>query len=385
MIRFSRLLLFLALTTPALAQAPSPSSSPSPTPSPLPRLISPEVHPDRRVTFRFRSPYAQQVEVRREAGKRIPMQKDASGIWTATTDPLAPDIYGYAFVVDGAEVLDPSNAAVIPNLLNKSSLLHVAGPPAETPWDPTDTPRGILHHHFYKSAVVGDERDFYVYTPPGYDPHESKKYPALYLLHGYSDDASAWTAMGRAHVILDNLIASGKAKPMLLVMPLGYGDPEFVTGYGVFANVPLRKRNYDRFREALLTEVIPAVESAYRAAPDRESRAITGLSMGGAESLLVGLNALDRFAWVGSFSAGGFGRLDEDLAPVFPGLDASANERLRLLWVACGTEDGLLEVNRRVRHFLDARGVKHTAVETPGAHTWMVWRRYLATFAPMLF
>jgi enterochelin esterase-like enzyme len=375
--------LLLLLSSPALAQAPAPVASPSPAPSPLPRLISPEVHPDRRVTFRFRSPFAQQVELRREAGKRMPMQKDATGVWTVTTDPLDSDIYGYAFVVDGVDILDPSNAAIIPNLLSKSSLLHVPGPAATTPWERADTPRGILHRHFYKSAVVGDERDFYVYTPPNYDPHESKRYPVLYLLHGFSDDASAWTAVGRAHVILDNLIASGKAKPMLVVMPLGYGAPEFVSrGFGAFRDMELRKRNYDRFRDALLTEVIPTVESTYRAAPERESRAIAGLSMGGAESLYVGLNALDRFASVGAFSSGG---LPEDYAATFPGLDAKANEKLRLLWIACGTEDGLIEANRKVHGWLDSKGVRHTYVETPGAHTWMVWRRNLATLVSTLF
>jgi enterochelin esterase family protein len=311
------------------------------------------------------------------------MQKDGSGVWTLTTDPLDADIYGYSFVVDGVDILDPSNAAIIPNLLNKSSLLHVPGSPATTPWETGDTPRGTLHRHFYKSAVVGDERDFYVYTPPGYDPRESKRYPVLYLLHGFSDDASAWTAVGRAHVILDNLIASGKARPMLVVMPLGYGAPEFVSrGFGAFRDLALRKRNYDRFRDALLTEVIPAVESTYRAASDRESRAIAGLSMGGAESLYVGLNGLDTFASIGAFSSGG---LPEEYAATFPGLDAKANERLRLLWIACGTDDGLIEANRKLHGWLDTQGVRHTYVETPGAHTWMVWRRNLATLLPMLF
>ena len=230
---------------------------------------------------------------------------------------------------------------------------------------------------------MGDDRDYYVYTPAGYDPHESKRYPVLYLLHGFSDDASGWTAVGRAHVILDNLIAAGKAKPMLVVMPLGYGAPEFVTrGFGVFRDAALRKKNYDRFRDALLSEVIPAVEETYRAAKDRESRAIAGLSMGGAESLFVGLNALDHFASVGAFSSGG---LPEEYEATFPGLDAKANDRLRLLWIACGTEDRLIDANRKLHSWLDTKGVKHTMVETPGAHTWMVWRRNLATFVSMLF
>jgi enterochelin esterase family protein len=310
------------------------------------------------------------------------MQKDESGVWTLTTPPLEPDIYQYTFEADGIDLVDPSNAFVVPNLLNRSSAVHVPGP-ASLPWERGDTPRGTLHRHFYRSAVVGDDRDYYVYTPPGYDPHESKRYPVLYLLHGFSDDAGAWTAVGRAHVILDNLIAAGKAKPMLVVMTLGYGAPEFVTRrFAAFRDPALRQRNYDRFRDALITEVIPQVETVYRAAPDRESRAIAGLSMGGAESLFVGLNALDRFAWVGSFSAGG---LPEGHAATFPALSAADNARLRLLWIACGTDDRLIEANRALHTWLDGKGVKHTYVETPGAHTWMVWRRNLATLASMLF
>src|SRR5262249_29131930 len=158
----------------------------------------------------------------------------------------------------------------------------------------------------YRSGVVGDERDFYVYTPPGYNPGADRRYPVLYLLHGFSDDASGWTAVGRAHVILDNLIAQRKAKPMLVVMPLGYGAPAIAPRTGPALRDPnLGQRNYDRFRNALLTEVLPEVEKTYRVATDRSSRAIAGLSMGGAESLFVGLNALDRFAWVGAFSSGG--------------------------------------------------------------------------------
>jgi enterochelin esterase family protein len=368
-------------SAPPPAGAASPSPSPSPTPPPPPR--SPEVGADRTVTFRFRAPNAREVLLAREGTTtRQPMLKDAEGVWSVTTGPLEPDLYGYTFVADGVTLADPSNPVMKPNLRTQSSMVHVPGP--GLPWEVAAVPRGQVHRHFYRSRVVGDDRDFYVYTPPGYDPHATTRYPVLYLLHGYSDGADAWTAVGRAHVILDNLIAQGRAKPMLVVMPLGYGILDPFTGY-LFADVPRRLRNFDGFRQALLTEVVPEVETGYKVATDPGSRAITGLSMGGAESLLVGLNALDRFAWVGGFSAGGFGAREEDLNPYFPNLDASANSRLRLLWIACGTEDGLIDVNRRFRQFLDARGVKHTAVETPGAHTWLVWRRYLATLVPMLF
>jgi enterochelin esterase-like enzyme len=184
-------------------------------------------------------------------------------------------------------------------------------------------------------------------------------------------------------VILDNLIAQGKAKPMLIVMPLGYGAPEIVVpNFAGFRDPGLRQRNYDRFRDALLTEVIPAVEKGYRVSKGRGSRAIAGLSMGGAESLMVGLNALDRFAWVGAFSSGG---LSDEFNTTFPKLDSSASSQLRLLWIACGTEDRLIDGSRKFREWLQSKGVRHTGIETPGAHTWMVWRRNLAAFAPLLF
>jgi len=260
--------------------------------------------------------------------------------------------------------------------------VHVPGP-VSLPWEINDVPHGIIHHHFYRSGIVGDNRDFYVYTPPGYSPKAKKPYPMLYLLHGFSDDASAWTAVGHANVILDNLIAQGKAKPMIVVMPLGYGAPEILSqGFAPFHDASLRQRNFQKFRDALLNEVLPQVEAAYRVSKDRKSRAIAGLSMGGAESLLTGLNTLDRFAWIGAFSSGG---VTEDFQADFPELSSNANSQLRLLWIACGTDDHLIEINRKFRAWLDSKGIHHTDVETPGAHTWMVWRRNLATFAPLLF
>ncbi len=244
-------------------------------------------------------------------------------------------------------------------------------------------PHGEIHHHFYKSGVVDDDRDFYVYTPPGYDPRKKQKYPVLYLLHGFSDDASGWTAVGRANVILDNLIAQGRAKPMLLVMPLGYGAPEvLLPNSGVWRDRAITERNFDKFREALLTEVLPRVEKEYPVIKDRNSRAIAGLSMGGSESLLTGLNALDKFGWIGAFS---FGGLTEDFGKEFPALDSKSAEQLHLLWVACGTDDRLIEINRKFRAWLGSKNIKHVDIETPGYHTWMVWRRNLTEFTSLLF
>jgi enterochelin esterase family protein len=318
----------------------------------------------------------------REGTKAVPMQKDDSGVWSVTTEPLEPDYYGYTFQADGVTLLDPGNSLLKPNLRNVNSEVHVPGPPS-LPWEINDVPHGVVQHHFYKSAIIGDNRDYYVYTPPGYDPKSKQRYPVFYLFHGFSDDASGWTAVGRANIILDNLIAQGKAKPMLLVMTLGYGAPEIVArNGGSLSNPELRDKNYNRFRDALFKEVMPQVEKDYRVRADRQSRAIAGLSMGGAESLYVGLNALDRFAWIGAFSAGGSA---SDYEKTYPKLDEKANSQIKLLWIACGTEDRLVEGNRKFREWLKGKGIHVTEIETPGMHTWMVWRRNLANFAPLLF
>jgi enterochelin esterase family protein len=371
------LLLLTAAVGLGWAETPQRPQPPQPPP-----LISPEVHPDNRVTFRFRAPNAKEVMLARDGAEPLPMQKDEQGVWSVTTDPLQPDVYGYVFQADGVRLIDPSNHVMHPNLFNTESVLHVPGS-ASLPWELNNVPRGVIHHHFYHSAIVGDDREFYVYTPPDYGTQAARIYPSLYLLHGFSDDASAWTAVGRAHVILDNLIAQGKTKPMVVVMPLGYGAPEIVSrGVGSFRDPGLRQRNFDRFREALVAEVLPQVEAAYRVSRDREARAIAGLSMGGAESLLTGLNTLDRFAWIGAFSSGGLG---EDFNTDFPGLDSGANSRIRLLWISCGTDDHLIAINRQLRDWLKSKDIQNTGVETPGAHNWMVWRRNLAVFAPLLF
>ncbi len=358
-------------------------AAPPATPQRPPWLDTPEVHSDNSVTFRFLAPNAQEVRLAREGAEPMPMQKDDKGDWTVNTAPLPPDYYGYSILVDGVRSLDPYNHGLVPNLLSPGNFVHVPGPPS-LPWELNDVPHGEVHHHFYRSEVANDQRDFYVYTPPDYDPSAKKTYPVLYLLHGYSDDASGWTAVGRANVILDNLIAQGKAKPMIVVMPLGYGTMEVIrVGWGGISNHPeVREESFRKFRDALLTEVMPKVESEYRVTRDRNSRAIAGLSMGGAESLRVGLNGLNKFAWIGAFSAGG---MPDEFEKVFPGLDAKANQQIKLLWIACGTEDRLITPNRNLREWLKARGVQHTDIETPGMHAWMVWRRNLAEFAGLLF
>lgn len=373
----NKLLLFFIGASASLAQQPQ---------THVPKLQSPDVRPDGRVIFRYFDPNAHEVTVNMEGAKApFRMQKDAAGVWTFTSEPLAPDLYGYSFDSDGAHRLDPSNPQIKPNLLSLSNVVHIPGT-APLPWEDTDIPHGTIHHHFYRSAVVGDNRDFFVYTPPDYDPAAAAKYPVLYLLHGFSDDASGWTAVGKANLILDSLIAEHKAKPMIVVMPLGYGDLQILhppsSGGAPFSDPALRERNYSNFRVALTGEVVPLVERNYRVDAQRESRAIAGLSMGGAESLLSGLNSLDLFSWIGSFSAGA---LNKDFATAFPQLTSAANSKLNLLWIACGTEDRLITPNRELIAWLKSKDIRLTQIETPGMHTWMVWRRNLIAFAPLLF
>lgn len=341
---------------------------------------SPQVNRDRTVTFRLRDHGASKVTLNLEGFDAMPMEKGKNDWWVVTTPPLVPDLYGYSFGVDGETRLDPQNPLTKPNLIWSGNMVLV---PGGQPWEVRSVPHGTLHRHFYNSGIVGDERDFFVYTPPGYSPSARTKYPVLYLLHGYSDTANGWTAVGQAHTILDNLLAEGKIKPMIVVMPLGYGVPNFASPNQGFRDPSVTQRNYDNFRAALLTEVLPEVEKSYRASSDRTQRAIAGLSMGGAETLYVGLNNVDKFAYVGAFSTGGS---VGDFEKTFSGLKPEdANKRLKAFYITCGTEDGLITFQRRFVDWLKTKNVKVSAHETPGRHTWMVWRRNLAEFAPMLF
>jgi enterochelin esterase-like enzyme len=378
----------LLLAVPATAQDKSTQDKAAKTPPAQPPapLVSPEVHADGSVTFRFRDANAAEVKIWREwePNTLAPMQKDDQGVWSLTTPSLTPDYYIYAFIADGVDLGDPSNHDMMPSLFYSANILHVPGP-LSLPWEVNDVPHGVIHHHFYKSSVAQDTREYYVYTPPNYDPSAKKSYPVLYLLHGYGGDARDWTADGYANVLLDNLIAQGKAKPMIVVMPLGYGTMELLglgASYQFSDHTDLRDTNYKKFSEALITEVMPRVEGEYRTIKDRNARAISGVSMGGSESLLTGLNNLDKFSWIGSFSMGG---IPKDFQKDFPSLDAKASQQLHLLWIACGTEDNVITVNRSLRKWFGAKGVKVTEIETPGLHTWLVWRRNLAEFAPLLF
>ena len=355
----------------------------------------PEVQPDGTAVFRLSMPGAQSVDLHLEGKKdAIPMTKDADGLWNVSVPGLAPEYYSYSFMVDakpgvqgsGASVLDPHNTFVKTSFFSNQNVFLVPGTPP-MPWETADVPHGVVHHHYYHSKIVGIDSQYYVYTPPGFDPKSSTKYPVLYLLHGYSDDPSAWTFMGKANIILDNLIAAGKAKPMIVVMPWGYGDMRIIDeGWAAWRDPAVIKNNFLGFGEALFREVMPAVRQEYPISDKREDHAIAGLSMGGAETLLMGLRHTDDFAWIGSFSAGGMGN---NYASLFPGITpqtgASIQAKLKLLWIACGTEDGLYQPNQDFIAWLKTNGMTPTPISTPGMHAWMVWRNNLSTFAPLLF
>jgi enterochelin esterase-like enzyme len=422
------ILLFGAAVISAFAQPPAqvPAAPPGPAAAapgrggfPGGNLKSPEVAPDGRVTFRLRAPNAKEVFVlgvgqgSGPGGARLQMEKNEQGVWTATTNPMKPGIYQYSFSVDGARFNDPSNNRFQTGFGSvNQSRLHVPGPVI---WEPAaNIARGAITRHFYHSSVAGDDRDFWVYTPANYDAKRKQPYPIFFLLHGLGDESNSWIENGAANVILDNLIAQGKATPMIMVTTLGYGLP----------NGPASAMEPDmlaNFTRTVLEEVLPQVEKQYNVAKDPNQRAIAGLSMGGAEATFTGLNNLDKFAWIGSFSGAyvmwpGIPRAtgaragaaaapgapgaapapagrggpqtisNEIIDKIFPKLDAKANLRIRLLWITCGTADGLIGVNRGFRDWLQSRDVKLTYVEVPDiGHVWPFWRQNLADFAPLLF
>jgi len=349
-------------------------------------LVSTEVHANRSITFRYSAPAAKEVNLYFEALARpLPLQKDQQGVWWFKTEPVAPDIYAYSFVVDGQRVLDPTNPEIKYNLFATENLVYVPGPKS-LPWEVNNVPHGVLHRHHYRSAIVDEERDVWVYTPPGYDAASAQKLPVLYLLHGFSDAEDAWVTMGRANVILDNLIAQGTAKPMLIVMPRGYGNRQVIAGGWALLRSPDWQKTWQasnaRFGESLLNEIIPLVEKNYNVASEGNARAIAGLSMGGTQSLLIGLGSPERFAWIAAFSAGG---LPDDYEQRFSGINDRLKGKLKLLWIGCGSEDGLISDNRKFSAWLKSQGVLHTWEETPGRHNFLVWRRYLAHVVSLLF
>ena len=359
--------LLLALATTAYAQQPARVN-----------IISPEVLPDGRVTFRLNAPKASEVILTGEfLDGAKPFEKDGVGIWRITVGPVAPEIYHYNFTIDGVRTIDPSNPQLktgsTPSTI--TSVLEIKGP-SPAFYDAQPVPHGDIRTHWYHSKSLNSVRRLTVYTPPGYDKNQATRYPVLYLFHGANADENAWYRLGRANLILDNLLAAGKTQPFIVVMPFGYGVPP---------GEP-QSDNTAKFGKDLIEDVIPFIQSNYRVVADRERRAIVGLSMGGGQALNIGLNNLDLFSHVGGFSAaiGNAANHPKTYAKLVGNADES-NGKLKLLWIGCGTEDSLFGASKNFSEWLKAASIKHTFRETGGAHTWMVWRRYLNEVAPLLF
>lgn len=362
-------MLSLLLSALALAQTSGP-----------PPVVSPEVHADRKVTFRIRAPKASDVTF---FGDWMPtntsekMSRGNDGVWSVTLGPLPPSIYLYSFTVDGVTIADPVNPRIKLRSLTSASMVEVPSDPPAL-WQAHDVPHGSVEINWQQSKVLGGEpRWVWVYTPPGYTEQRSKKYPVLYLLHGSNDTAGGWTLAGNANFILDNLIAEKKAAPMIVVMPYGHAVP-------FTAPREQQAQNAAKFEEYMLKEVVPFAESKYRIAAGRHNRAIAGLSMGGGQSLIVGLGHLDLFSAVGAFSAA----VPQDFEKRFDALlkDAKGtNGKLKLLWIGCGRSDFLIERNNKLDEILKANNITHTYRVTDGAHTYTVWRQYLGELAPLLF
>ena len=405
--RFSILVLALASAPFVAAQQPTPppAAAPAAAPPAGPRgggrgaapVKSPEIASDGRVTFRLRAPNAKEVTVAM-GSTRLPMQKGEQGIWAATSEALEPDYYAYSFIADGTTLNDPVNRQLQTSFGSAQSMFVIAG---SEPWLPSPgVPHGAIARHPFHSAIANDDRDFFVYTPPGYDARRSRPYPVIFLLHGLGDDAERWMNFGGANVIMDNLVAARKAVPAVVVTPLGYGVGNGPAG-------AMSAENITGYTKILLDEVMPAVDRAYNVSRNREERAIAGLSMGGAETLFTALNNLDKFAWIGSFSGafvmwpgatgpadaaagrgrGGARRVDPAVFDrTFPSFDAKANSRIRMLWITVGTADSLLGVNRQFKDWLRAKKVRFTEEEAADVgHVWPFWRKNFTEFAQSVF
>jgi enterochelin esterase family protein len=334
-------------------------------------VVSPEVHPNRTVTFRLEAPKASEVTLTGDwLASAEKLTKDDKGVWSVTLGPLEPGLAIYSFTVDGMAIADPVNPRIKLRARGSGSLVDVPGTGNE-PWVPRDVPHGTVDINYHKSKVLnGDNREFRVYTPPGYDQNPGAKYPVLYLLHGNNDTQAGWTDVGCANMILDNLIADKKAVPMIIVMPFGHPS----TG----ATGPFDFTRY------LLEDVMPTVEKSYRIIPDRDHRAIVGYSMGGGQALSIGLDHLDLFSAVGGFSPAVVG----DAATRFKALlddPDGTNAKLKLLWIGCGRQDSLFQADQAFAETMTNHKIRTTWYPTEGRHAFTVWRKFLIEVAPLLF
>jgi len=374
-------LLVLGSTVSPRAAAQPPRRQPTPNDT----LISPEVLSDHRVTFRIYAPKASAVTVGGDwVGSSGPakLEKDDKGVWSATVGPLVPDFYSYSFTVDGVKTLDPKNATIKQGISSLDNMFFLPGEEAAFE-ENQKVPHGDIRLVWYQSTTLDRQRRMHIYTPPGYDS-SSARYPVFYLLHGGGDEDSGWSTVGRAGFIIDNLLAEGKAKPMIVVMPNGSlprpanlrpatpGAPPGPGGASAMAAAQ------ERFTNELLKEIIPFVEKNYRVLPDRENRALAGLSMGGGQTLRVVTSHPDQFAYVGVWSAGmgNAGFLDSA---------DKVNTLVKLFSISVGDKDFAFAGSKNLSELLNKRGIKNELHVSGGGHTWINWRHYLNEFAPRLF
>ncbi len=337
-------------------------------------LVSPEVHPDKTVTFRFRAPDAKEVGVYTQfTNDYHTLQKDDKGIWSIRLGPAEPEIYVYGFVVDDIELADPWNRNVLVNEWPTRSIVEI---PDDKPmyYDQRPVPHGKIEMNWFESKTLSVNRKIYVYTPPGYE-HNDKSHPVVYLLHGGGGWEFIWTEMGRVNLVLDNLIAEGKAKPMIIVMP--YGHTPRIAGENY------RSVRIQRFEKFFLNDLIPYVESNYRIKDGRENTVIAGLSMGGSQTLNIGIKHLDKFSSLGVFSNGI--RNLESFKNTHGEFLKTINDEVDIFWLACGTDDFLFERYESTIKFLKENNIQHIENTTGGAHTWLNWRKYFYEFAQLIF
>jgi enterochelin esterase-like enzyme len=346
-----------------------------------PRVVSPEVSSDRKITFRILAPKAETVRLTagdipggvNPGGVGRDLKKGDEGVWEITLGPIDPGAYRYYFNVDGINVVDPRSPAVSESNGNAWSVVYVPGADF---MDTKDVPHGAVASVYYHSSVLGRTRRMHVYTPPGYESGDTK-YPVFYLLHGASDSDDSWTSVGRANFILDNLIAAGKAKPMIVVMPAGHTNS---------AGNPFAPSAANEFDDDFKKEIRPYVEKHYRVLADPPHRAIAGLSMGGGQTLSIALANPGDYGYFGVFSSGLFQRNLADWEKEHQGmLDDADKSGIRVVWFRTGKDDFLIQRSRETVELLKKHGFKPTFDESTGGHTWINWRNYLKDFAPLLF
>ncbi len=347
-----------------------------------PRIVSPELHADNSVTFNLNAPEATEVFLRGDwmAGSPggIPLTTENDTIWTVTVGPLEPELWGYYFTIDGVRVLDPSNTQMKRDGTRIENILLVPGEASDL-YQPHNVPHGTVAKVWYDSPTLGLQRRMYVYTPPGYEK-SNQRYPVLYLLHGAGGDEDAWTTLGRANHILDNLIARGEAEPMIVVMTNGNANQPGTNGE-VAPPPEDRPEATGSFPESLVNDVVPFIEASYRTLTTPDDRAVAGLSMGGGHTISITLGNPGTFKYIGLFSS-----LVRGIDSTFTQqLIALRDENPELYWIAIGEDDFLYEGNQELLALLEEIEIEYTYVETSGGHTWTNWRIYLSKIAPLLF